>query len=156
MRRGAVCCGLLFILLSYGYAGQRTETDISGRPFMLYFRFDKAMVDSGYLDNGRTLHHLEEILADCRLCERIDSINILSFASPDGDHSYNERLTHRRSIAVKGYLVWKYPHLDQYRIHSRPRRAPAQPGRSAANTRPSQRYRELQDTIEEVEWGNSL
>ena len=120
MRRGAVCCGLLFILLSYGYAGQRTETDISGRPFMLYFRFDKAMVDSGYLDNGRTLHHLEEILADCRLCERIDSINILSFASPDGDHSYNERLTHRRSIAVKGYLVWKYPHLDQYRIHSRP------------------------------------
>ena len=87
---------------------------------MLYFRFDKAMVDSGYLDNGRTLHHLEEILADCRLCERIDSINILSFASPDGDHSYNERLTHRRSIAVKGYLVWKYPHLDQYRIHSRP------------------------------------
>lgn len=77
MRRGAVCCGLLFILLSYGYAGQRTETDISGRPFMLYFRFDKAMVDSGYLDNGRTLHHLEEILADCRLCERIDSINIL-------------------------------------------------------------------------------
>lgn len=120
MKRGAVCCGLLFILLSYGYAGQRTEADTSGKPFMLYFRFDKAVVDNGYMDNSRTLHHMAEILTDCRLCGRIDSINILSFASPDGDRSYNERLTHRRSAAVKGYLVWKYPYLDQYRIHSRP------------------------------------
>lgn len=120
MKRGAVCYGLLFILLSYGYAGQRTEADISAKPFMLYFRFDKAVVDNGYMDNSRTLNHMAEILTDCRLCGRIDSINILSFASPDGDRSYNERLTHRRSAAVKGYLVWKYPHLDQCRIHSRP------------------------------------
>lgn len=95
--------------------------DVSGKPMVLYFRFDKAVVDKGYMDNDRTLRHLEEILSDRSLTGRIDSINILSFASPDGDRKYNERLAKERSTAVKGYLVWKYPHLDQYRIHPRPK-----------------------------------
>lgn len=87
---------------------------------MFYFRFSRASVDSGYMDNNRTLRHMEETLADYRLCERIDSISILSFASPDSNRTYNERLAYRRAVAVKGYLIWKYPHLDQYRIRSRP------------------------------------
>ena len=121
VRRGITCFGLLFAFLP-SFAGQETvkDEDVSGKPLMLYFRFDKSLVDSGYMDNGRTLRHLNELLTDPQICARIDSINILSFASPDGDRAYNERLAHRRSVAVKGYLVWKYPHLDQYRIHQRP------------------------------------
>lgn len=121
IKRGAICCVLFFTLLSHSYAGQQVETDVSGKPLMLYFRFDKALVDSGYMDNRRTLRHIDEILTDHHyLCERIDSINIFSFASPDGNRAYNERLARQRSVAVKGFLVWKYPHLDQYRIHPRP------------------------------------
>lgn len=122
VRRGITCFGLLFAFLPYSYARQETlkDEDMSGKPMMLYFRFDKSLVDSGYMDNGRTLRHLNELLTDRQLCTRIDSINIFSFASPDGDRIYNERLARQRSIAVKGYLVWKYPHLDQYRIHQRP------------------------------------
>ena len=103
-------------------AGQGTieDEDISGKPLTLHFRFDKSLVDSGYMDNGHTLRHLDGLLTDLRLCARIDSVNILSFTSPDGDRAYNERLARRRSVAVKGYLIWKYPHLDQYRIHQHP------------------------------------
>ncbi len=120
IKRGIVCCGLLFAFLPYGHAGQGTGDEESGKPLTLYFRLDKSLVDSGYMDNARTLRHLDGLLTDRNLCARIDSIHILSFTSPDGNRAYNDRLARQRSIAVKGYLVWKYPHLDQYRIHPRP------------------------------------
>lgn len=122
VKRIALSLGLLFGALT-GVQSQENShgPDVSGKPMVLYFRFDKAVVDKGYMDNDRTLRHLEEILSDRSLTGRIDSINILSFASPDGDRKYNERLAKERSNAVKGYLVWKYPHLDQYRIHPRPK-----------------------------------
>lgn len=122
VKRIALSFGLLLGALT-GVQSQENNhgPDVSGKPMVLYFRFDKAVVDKGYMDNDRTLRHLEEILSDRSLTGRIDSINILSFASPDGDRKYNERLAKERSTAIKGYLVWKYPHLDQYRIHPRPK-----------------------------------
>ena len=120
IKRGAVCCGLLFTLLPCGFAVQGPGEEVSDKPMMLYFPFDKALLDSGYMDNGRTLRHLDELLTDRRLCARIDSINIFSYASPEGTPTYNNRLARQRSAAVKGYLVWKYPHFDQCRIHPRP------------------------------------
>lgn len=120
IKRGAVCCGLLFTLLPHGFAKQGPGEEVSDKPMMLYFRFDKALLDSGYMDNGRTLRHLDELFTDRNLCARIDSINIFSYASPEGTPTYNDRLARQRSAAVKNYLVWKYPHLEQYRIHPRP------------------------------------
>lgn len=120
LKRGVVCFGLLFTFLPYAHGGQEADEEASDKPLTLYFRLDKALVDSGYMDNSRTLRHLNELLTDRQLCARIDSIHILSFTSPDGNRAYNDRLARQRSIAVKGYLVWKYPHLDQYRIHPRP------------------------------------
>lgn len=120
IKRGVVCCGMLFVLLPFGHAKQKTAEEVSGKPMMLYFRFDKALVDIGYMDNNKTLRHLDSILTDHELCLRIDSIHILSFTSPEGNVAYNTRLARQRSAAVKGYLVWKYPHIDQYRIHPRP------------------------------------
>jgi len=121
IKRIALGFGLLFGLLTSVNSQENSHrSDLSGKPMVLYFRFDKAVVDKGYMDNTRTLCHLKEVLSDCSLAGRIDSINILSFASPDGDRKYNERLARQRSTAVKGYLVWKYPHLDQYRIHPCP------------------------------------
>ena len=121
IKRIALGFGLLFGLLAGVHSQENSHgPDVPGKPMLLYFRFDKAVVDKGYMDNDRTLRHLDGVLTDSTLTARIDSINILSFASPDGDRKYNERLAKQRSTAVKGYLVWKYPHLDQYRIHPRP------------------------------------
>lgn len=121
VKRIAFGFGLFFGLLTGVHSQESVHRpDLSGQPMLLYFRLGKALVDNGYMDNARTLRHLDEVLSDRSLTGRIDSINILSFASPDGNRKYNERLARQRSTAVKGYLVWKYPYLDQYRIHPRP------------------------------------
>lgn len=89
---------------------------LPGDSITLNFRVGRALVDSGYMENRRALHHMEELFADTAFTSRIDSIRIHSYASPDGRLTFNKQLAHRRSAALKGYLVWKYPHLDQYRI----------------------------------------
>lgn len=111
---------LMFSLFRCGYAQEMNRADCTAEPAVLYFRFDKALVDSGYLDNRHTLLRLEALFSDSALAARIDTITIVSHASPEGSQQYNFRLAHRRAVAVKGYLLWKYPYLDQKRIFIRP------------------------------------
>lgn len=85
---------------------------------VLHFRFDRSMVDYGYRDNNRILAAMHKIFADSLCVSRIDSVCIQAFSSPEGDADYNRRLALRRAQAVKGYLVWKYPGLNQYRIRT--------------------------------------
>lgn len=99
---------------------QTGDTLIPGKPMMLYFRFDRSIVDSGYMDNCHTLHALDQLLRDSRPAAWIDSLTVCSFSSPDGDEAYNRRLALKRAQAVKDYFVWKYPHLDRHRIHTHP------------------------------------
>ena len=61
---------------------------------------------------------MHKIFADSLCVSRIDSVCIQAFSSPEGDADYNRRLALRRAQAVKGYLVWKYPGLNQYRIRT--------------------------------------
>lgn len=66
VKRIALSFGLLLgVLTGVQSRGASHGPDVSGKPMVLHFRFDKAVVD-------------------------------------------------------KGYMVWKYPHLGQYRIHPRP------------------------------------
>lgn len=115
-----LCLGLFFGLITGVNAQCGHTTEISGKSVAIYFRFDKAVVDSGYMDNHRALLSLDILLSDSIQSERIDSINIFSFSSPDGSRKYNQRLSERRSAAIKKYLLWKYPHLDHCSIYSRP------------------------------------
>ncbi|MBD9093873.1 MAG: DUF3575 domain-containing protein [Bacteroides oleiciplenus] len=89
IKRGVVCCGLLFVLLLHCHAEQKVIEETSCKPMMFYFRFGKSPVDSEYMDNSRMLRHLDRLLTDRNLCAHIDSINIYSFASPEGNHIYN-------------------------------------------------------------------
>ena len=85
---------------------------------VLHFRFDRSLVDYGYRDNHRVLAAMHEIFADSLCVSRIDSVCIQAFSSPEGNITYNQRLALQRAQAVKGYLVWKYPGLNQYRIRT--------------------------------------
>lgn len=85
---------------------------------VLHFRFDRSLVDYGYRDNHQVLAAMHEIFADSLYVSRIDSVCIRAFSSPEGDAAYNRRLALRRAHAVKGYLVWKYPGLNQYSIRT--------------------------------------
>lgn len=117
-------CGMLFAILS-SYAQERYNhniyvQDTFSKPMVLQFRINEAVVDSEYMDNAHTLRYLDEIFSNLSLTERIDSIHILSFASPEGRRKYNERLARQRSTVVKDYLIWKYSNLVPSRIHPRP------------------------------------
>ncbi|RHJ50723.1 DUF3575 domain-containing protein [Bacteroides sp. AM10-21B] len=85
---------------------------------MLHFRFDRSIVDYGYRDNQQALAALHKLFADRNGAERIDSIRIRAFSSPEGNAAYNQRLALKRARAVKGYLVWKYPGIPQHRIRT--------------------------------------
>ncbi|MFR5958537.1 MAG: OmpA family protein [Bacteroides stercoris] len=50
--------------------------------------------------------------------QKISSIHILAFASPDGNTAYNEQLAERRATNIKNYLIRKFPHIDTCRIHT--------------------------------------
>lgn len=108
-----ICLFLTGILNLYG---QSSEEEISGHSQILHFRFDRAMVDSGYASNRKMLTVLSSLFSDSAFISRIDSIQVYAFASPDGKRTYNDALTYRRAIAVKNYLIYKYPLLDQSRI----------------------------------------
>ena len=106
----------LFALLPLTVGAQNLGTE--RKDFILHFRFDRSLVDSGYRNNSHTLRALHELLSDSLTAAGIDTISIRAYSSPDGDGTYNHNLARRRSRAMKGYLVWKYPHLDQHSIHT--------------------------------------
>lgn len=89
-------------------------------PLLLHFRFDHSLVEYDYMDNPHTLEAFDDLFSDSLSVSLIDTLIVTSYASPDGNSFYNRRLAHLRAVAVKGYLVWKYPYLDQYRILIRP------------------------------------
>lgn len=111
-----------FLLVSVGVtAGNLTKPESASdtlccEPLLLHFRFDRSLVEYDYMDNPHTLAAFSTLFADSLSTAQIDTVTITSYASPEGDTHYNFRLAHRRAVAVKGYLLWKYPHLDQYRI----------------------------------------
>ena len=106
----------MLVMVSAIVRGQDNGTE--RKALVLHFRFDRSLVDSGYRDNRHAIQALHELLADSCRTARIDSISIRAYSSPDGNRTYNQRLANRRAKAVKGYLVWKYPHIDQYRIQT--------------------------------------
>ena len=64
LKRLAFLFGLLLSLSADIFAQKEHTEEISVKPALLYFRFDKALVDSGYMDNGRTLRRLDELFSD--------------------------------------------------------------------------------------------
>lgn len=101
------------IFISMNAVAQTTSDFRSGiDSVVLNFRFDKAIVDSGYLNNRSSLKRLNELLS----VGNIDSVSIITSSSVDGSARYNNQLSTKRAQAIKGYIVWKYPQIDQHII----------------------------------------
>lgn len=84
---------------------------------LIRFRFDKSVIDSGYMNNAASLLKIDWILTD-KIAE-IDSVVITASASLEGVVEYNQVLALRRAKAMKGYIVWKYPNINQHTIFAR-------------------------------------
>ena len=90
INRRTLCCGLLLTLLSYGYAQQRTSEEVSGKPMMLYFHFDRVLVDSSYMDNSRTFRHMDQLFTILSIMPHTIETDTLTFLQ-SGKTMYPQR-----------------------------------------------------------------
>lgn len=90
INRRTLCCGLLLTLLSYGYAQQRTGEEVSGKPMMLYFHFDRVLVDSSYMDNSRTFRHMDQLFTILSIMPHTIETDTLTFLQ-SGKTMYSQR-----------------------------------------------------------------
>lgn len=90
INRRTLCCGLLLTLLSYGYAQQRTGEEESGKPMMLYFHFDRVLVDSSYMDNSRTFRHMDQLFTILSIMPHTIETDTLTFLQ-SGKTMYPQR-----------------------------------------------------------------
>ena len=111
INRRTLCCGLLLTLLSYGYAQQRTGEEVSGKPMMLYFHFDRVLVDSSYMDNSRTFRHMDQLFTILSIMPHTIETDTLTFLQ-SGKTMYPQRnpvaaSCHRRPLlALKTNLLF--------------------------------------------------
>lgn len=90
INRRTLCCGSLLTLLSYGYAQQRTGEEVSGKPMMLYFHFDRVLVDSSYMDNSRTFRHMDQLFTILSIMPHTIETDTLTFLQ-SGKTMYPQR-----------------------------------------------------------------
>ena len=86
--------------------------------FVFHFRFDKHIVDSGYMNNNKTLKKIDSIFFNEKIRHSLNSIHVFASSSLSGRLERNRWLSKQRSRAVKGYIEWKYPHIDQSLIQT--------------------------------------
>ena len=69
----------------------------------IYYRWDNFDIDTTYLGNGASLREIERIFN--RSLRLVDSIYIISSASPEGNVRYNAKLSENRGLALKRQLA---------------------------------------------------
>ncbi len=77
----------------------------------IHFRFDKYDLDTEYLGNDVALAELDRQIAAIGL-DHIDSIVVISHASPEGVYEHNIRLSQNRSKAMRTYMEEHHPELS--------------------------------------------
>ncbi len=108
---------------SVAYAQERNScadarlasVDTCRADFHVDFRWDSSVLDTAYMENGKSLHALADSLASIDT-DRIDSLRVFSYSSPEGRYGYNVKLSERRAAAMRAYLDIHYPHLLD-RVH---------------------------------------
>lgn len=89
------------------------EPGDSSRTLVFYFRFQKSLLERDYLRNNTTFAELDALISDREAASRVTGIDIIGSSSPDGLTSVNDRIALERARAVKGYIMWKYPHMNR-------------------------------------------
>lgn len=101
---------LLFIQGNIFSNNEPINKQINSDTIQVYFRFDNSEIEKTYRSNYRELQKLDSIVS--RHADDLDSITITSYASIEGDSSYNYRLSKMRSESSRTYLVNTYPGLN--------------------------------------------
>lgn len=76
----------------------------------VHFRLNKATLDLDYMNNGKSLMHLDRVLDSLGL-ENITAVEVISQSSPEGTLARNQWLTENRSKVISDYLNRVFPQL---------------------------------------------
>ncbi len=95
-----------------GHTGISGLTGTAARyaDFYVDFRWDNSTLDLRYMKTGENLRALADSIAAIDI-NRIDSLNIFSYSSPEGKWRYNLKLSERRAAAMRSYVGREYPQL---------------------------------------------
>ena len=74
------------------------------------FRWDWAVIDFDYMGTGKTLSNLRALIRGIGMAN-IDSLEVISYSSPEGRFDYNLNLSKRRAQAMMDCLAKTYDSL---------------------------------------------
>lgn len=99
----AVCAQVNFDNI---YIPQSVDTTTEHK-ISIDFRISSAEIDSTYSDNAVNLRRLHDLIREVSEndCMRLDSIHVSGLSSPDGTLESNRRLSLRRAISLRDYLL---------------------------------------------------
>lgn len=83
---------------------------------MIHFRVNQTVLERNYMDNARSLDIIDKTFSNIALMEDMDYMTITAAASPEGNTAHNEQLAAGRAMAIKAYIMWKYPYINRDRI----------------------------------------
>lgn len=116
-------CSIAILLLFSSYCSVYAKPLNSGeavrdtsRLFVLYFRFNRSLLEKDYMSNKQSMDTLRTIMTNREILTQLDSIVVKASASPEGVLERNLQLARERAVAVKTYLMWQYPYLDRNKI----------------------------------------
>ena len=88
-----------------GAAQTPSDSTVAMR-FRIYYPVGKSQLREDYMENAKTLQHIQKYLEHS---SQIDSITIYSYASPEGPYQLNKRLATNRGKTIKNYLLKHLP-----------------------------------------------
>lgn len=111
----------LWISASLIHAAQAAPPEGAREPqsMVFYFANNSSLLMREYRTNAAELGKLDGILQNPDIASAVDSIVIHGNSSIPGSVQVNARLSNQRALAVKGYIRWKHPQIDDSKIDIR-------------------------------------
>jgi hypothetical protein len=82
------------------------------------FRENSSTLERDYMDNARALEILGRTFRDRESLITLDYMVITATSSPEGYETRNEELAAGRALAVKSYIMWRFPYVDRDMIYT--------------------------------------
>lgn len=95
---------VLFLIFTI-FICQEGFTQTNADPMRIYYRSGHRTLDTLYRNNHFTLQRMAHLINKAYRTNELDSIEISSYASPDGSNLMNKRLTQLRADSLATYLI---------------------------------------------------
>ncbi len=103
--------------LRNGYWQTETKKGVDSMSLaILNFRVNSSMLERDYMNNDAVLKMIQKTFSNKDILSAMEFITVTSAASPEGNTAANEKLAADRAMAVKSYIMWRYPFMDRDRI----------------------------------------